>query len=608
MQEFTTEDVGSSGHQKVSAKRILKILVPEYKLMGLAMGGISISATATMAFPDAIGKMIDLLSLPLTDASMAEMQWISLSMVGIFSIGAVATAGHTAILETVGQRVGANLRKRLFSRIMSQNKSFFDKHKSGELANRLSTDVHEVAEHLVENMAKLLESSVKSISAVGAMLFLSPGLTMCTAAVAPVVLAGTMLYGKVIKKLSAKHLDALAGSTHVAAERFNGITTVLGFGQKEAEEARYGRVIDRSYKLGKKAALFEGGYLGGSYLVGNATLLGVLWLGAKMVMEGSLTAGQLTAFVMYAGHLAGCVDECSEGISGFLRAQGSGARLFALLDADDTSISGDKVLPDAYEGVVRFEDVSFSYPRCPQVKILNNLNLTLKPGELVGVTGQSGCGKSSLLSLLQRLYEPTSGRITLDGVDIRELDTKWLRSQFAVVSQEPVLFAATIRENIAYGMPSANLKQVQEAATKAQLHEFIISLPAGYDSVVGERGATMSGGQKQRLAVARALLLKPRLLVLDEITSALDVQGEQAVMHAVMHVVRQEKTTAIMSSHCCTTLSMADRTEKLEDGMLVGSNAVVEDRELPREWLRAPAGGVRMDESEPVQKQAFATN
>lgn len=556
-------------HQKVSFSKIFSILTPEWKMMSASFGAIIVSAGATMAFPNAIGRIIDLLSLSPTPDVMSQIQMISLGMVGVFSVGAVATFAHTALLEIVGQKVGADLRKKLFERLMSQEVSFFDNNRAGELANRLSTDVHEVAEHLVENVASFLEHGVKCVSAVGAMVLISPLLTLYSSTVIPAVVGGAIFYGRFIRTLSAKHLDALATSTHVATERFSGIATVFSFGQTRMESERYSHVIEKAYGLARRVAMFQSAFLGSSYFVGNAALLGVLWCGGGMVFEGTLTAGQLASFCMYAGHLAESVGEITGSASGFLRAQGSGSRLFALLDKEPWKPTGTVKLPDDFTRRIRFEGVSFSYPSSPHTSILRHLDLTIEQGELLAVTGRSGCGKSSLASLVQRLYEPTEGRITIDGVDIRDLDIDWLRSQIGSVRQEPILFAASVRENIAYGKPDATQEEIEEAAIKANVHDFIAALPQGYDTVVGERGASLSGGQKQRIAIARALLTKPKILILDEATSALDTSSERLIFESLDSLRVNHGVTIIMIAHHLSTLAASDRVIVLDEGLLV---------------------------------------
>lgn len=557
-------------HQQASLGKTLSILKPELPMMGLALAGITVSSLATMAFPEAIGQIIDLLSQPHTDQTMIQMKLISMKMIGIFSVGAVATFAHTALLEATGQKIGAQMRAKLFRKVMSQDVAFHRQNRAGELANRLSTDVHEVAEHLVENIASFLEGSVKAITAFGGMLLISPLLTSYSSFVVPAVMLGGIFYGKFIKRLSSRHLDALATSTHVAAEKFGGFSAVVLFGQVEREVQRYGDVIHRSYHLARWVAVWQGAFLGSSYFVGSATFVGVLWIGGNMVFNGVMTPGQLASFCMYAVALAESVHGVTNSISGLLRAQGSGSRLFALLEQPDPVVStGGKRLDPGYKGEIVFENVSFAYPDAPKTPVLRNLCLKVQASELVAVTGRSGCGKSSILLLLQRLYDPTEGRITVDGVDIKELDASWWRSQIGSVEQEPTLFVASIAENIAYGKPDATQAEIEDAARAANVHDAILALPRGYSTLVGERGASLSGGQKQRIAIARALLVKPRILALDEATSALDTSSEYVVLRNLSDLMRSRKVATLVVSHHLSTLAAADRVAVLDEGLLM---------------------------------------
>lgn len=289
-----------------------------------------------------------------------------------------------------------------------------------------------------------------------------------------------------------------------------------------------------------------------------------------MVYDGLLTAGQLASFCMYSVALAESVHGVTNSTSGFLRAQGSGTRLFALLEKPEPTITtGGIILEPGYKGEIIFENVSFAYPDSPKTPVLRNFCMKVQEGELLAVTGRSGCGKSSILLLLQRLYDPTEGRITLDGIDIRDLDVNWWRSQIGSVEQEPTLFVATIAENIAYGRTDVTQAEIEEAAREANVHDAILNLPHGYNTLVGERGASLSGGQKQRIAIARALIVKPRILALDEATSALDTSSEYLVLQNLSNLMRSKKVTTLVVSHHLSTLAAADRVAVLDEGLLM---------------------------------------
>jgi ABC-type multidrug transport system fused ATPase/permease subunit len=310
-----------------NASRVLSILKPEVKSLILALGALTVSTAATLQFPNAIGEIIDILSsgVPIIDSIVDDdlisdmqsttsaqleqqkfdkIQSISLQMLGFFTVGSAATFYHSTSFETIGQKIGARLRKQLFTTIIHQKVSFFDRNRAGELANRLSTDVHEVAEHLVQNISIFMSNLVRSITALGSMVVISPALTLYLTPL-PFALGGcALVFGKFIKVWSKKHLDVLAHSTHMATERFGGITTVVSFGRRQFEVTNYSNVVESAYVFARKVAIFQGALYSSSYLVGNTALLGIMVVGSTFVIDGTMTAGQLTGFCMFAGHLA----------------------------------------------------------------------------------------------------------------------------------------------------------------------------------------------------------------------------------------------------------------------------------------------------------------
>ena len=581
-----------------SVTKMLSLLYPEARSLLVALGFLTVATSATMQFPNAIGQIVDVLSSAssseVIDAVVAaassstgddgggvgvydvvgggaaastaagdlplahqhhlaaqhallreQVRSIGLQLASFFAAGAIGTFASSAIFDSTGERIGADLRKRLFANLIRRDLNFFANNRSGELANRLSTDVHEVVEHLVHNMAYFLYNAIRAIAAVASMAVISPYLTVCVSVPLPVLLGGcAAYYGGHIRHWTGRQLDVLARSTHVATERFGGISTVLSFGQRRAEERRYSDVIEASYGYARRVAIYEGAFWGSSYLVGHAALVSVLMLGSHQVLGGEISPGHLAGFCMYAIHLTDAVVELSQATGGFLRAQGSGARLFDLLEGRDDRAGGAEdstnattavedgaddgterdlaplvtnapaTLPSSYDSTVRFEGVEFSYPSHPNKSVLGETSFTLQNGEMLAITGLSGSGKSSIVSLLMRFYEPNAGRITLDGHDVRRLDVDWLRAQVGLVGQEPILFHASVYENVSYGRPDATRDEVVEACMAAGAHRFVLELPDQYDTIVGGRGANISGGQKQRLCIARALLTKPRILAL----------------------------------------------------------------------------------------------
>jgi len=364
----------------------------------------------------------------------------------------------------------------------------------------------------------------------------------------------------------------------------------LSFGQRQTTVETYSSVIEAAYGFARRVALFQGAFLGSSYLVGNGALVGVLIVGSFQVIDGNMSAGNLAGFCMYAGHLADSVIELSEATGGFLKAQGSGARLFSLLDREQSLlepavqstktmdiINAEKylglttTLPPSYNTTIRFDNVEFAYPSHPNASVLNGVSFTSTNGEMLAITGSSGVGKSSIVSLLMRFYEPTSGRIMLDGRDIRDLDVEWLRSQIGLVGQEPILFHASVFENVAYGKPNATHDEVIEACIDANAHRFILELPDQYNTIVGERGASISGGQKQRLCIARALLTKPRILALDEASSALDAPTERDFLQRLRQLLENKDnnlSAVLFVTHKKSVMQACDRVAVLSDGRI----------------------------------------
>jgi len=553
--------------KQISILELLQLLEPEKKAFGFAIGGIIVSSLATMAIPAVFGNVIDALSgiqNQGVEATMAAIQLSALQMIGITMIGSVATFVRTSVLDIIGQRVSNRLRTQLFNNLIEQEMAFFDENRSGELASRLSTDVHEVAEHLVENGSLFLTASINGIISVGFLAMISPELTAVTLAVVPTLSLGAYFYGRYVKRLSRELLHLLAQSTQVAAEKFANIRTVRSFAAEEAEKKLYKGKVDASYGLAQKMAYSEGGYMACVEFVSDSTLLLAVWLGAGMVMTGNLSVGNLASYCMYAHELGTSTTDISEGISGTLRAQGSGARVFWLLERNPKLPKGGFVPSEPLKGLIDFRDVCFRYPTRPDTKVLDNFQLTIQPGEKIGITGNSGCGKSTVGALVQHFYEPDQGAVLIDGRDIGEYDSKWLANQIAVVSQEPTLFATSIAENIAYGRPHATMEDIEWAATQAHIHDFINSLPDQYQTYCGERGVSLSGGQKQRIAIARALLKNPQILILDEAISALDGENSQLVLEALSNLVVGR--TTIVIAHHAKQLEQTDRVCVVDQG------------------------------------------
>jgi ATP-binding cassette subfamily B protein len=361
--------------------------------------------------------------------------------------------------------------------------------------------------------------------------------------------------------------DALAQSTAIAEESISGVRTVRAFANEDAELARYGSAVEHAYQLAARRALAYGGFQGVAGFAGYAAIAVVVWFGGRMVVAGDMSLGDLTAYLLYTLTVAMSLGALAGLYGDFMRAAGASERVFALLDRS-RGVEGQGGEPvGTVQGRVGFEEVGFAYPTRTDVPVLDGVSLEVSAGEVVALVGPSGAGKSTMAALLLRFYEPTSGQITLDGRPLSSLDPLQIRKCVGIVSQEPILFASSVAENIRYGRPDATDEQVRAAARAANAEGFIDDFPEGFDTLVGERGVRLSGGQKQRVAIARALLEDPAILVLDEATSALDAENEHLVQEALDRLMRGRTTFVI--AHRLSTIQGADRVVVLDGGKVV---------------------------------------
>eukprot|EP00163_Fabomonas_tropica_P018687 TRINITY_DN3306_c3_g1_i5.p1 TRINITY_DN3306_c3_g1~~TRINITY_DN3306_c3_g1_i5.p1 ORF type:complete len:417 (-),score=70.05 TRINITY_DN3306_c3_g1_i5:1009-2259(-) len=382
----------------------------------------------------------------------------------------------------------------------------------------------------------------------------------------PIVGIGAVQYGKVIKKLRKKFQDELAKASTTAEEVISNIRTVRSFANESLSQDKYARDIDGSYQQGAKMALASGVFVGAVGLFAQSAIGLVLWYGGTLVLSGRLTPGVLTSFLLYTMTVAMAFAFLTSLYGDFMSAVGASKRLFELVDRQPEipCQGGERI--EKFTGHVALQHVGFSYPSRPDNVVLKDISLDLKPGTVTALVGPSGGGKSTIVGLIERFYEPSHGSVTFDGHDLRSLDPSWVRSQIGFVSQEPVLFAGTIRDNIAYGSTDASLEQIQAAAVQANAHDFITEFAEGYDTAVGERGVRLSGGQKQRIAIARALVVNPGLLLLDEATSALDSESEYLVQQAIDRAMKDR--TVLVVAHRLSTVRTAQQVAVLKDGLV----------------------------------------
>lgn len=548
---------------KAGIRRLFSLAATERPALILGLIALAISAAGSLAAPYLIRQMIDGLT---QGGGRDVVDRMALTLLGVFAISGLFTALRSYAFSVAGERVVARLRADLYAALMQQEVAFFDERRTGELTSRLASDTTVLQNAVTTNISMLLRFGSMGAGALAILVWTSWQLTLVMLAIVPVVAVGMIFYGRMLRALSRKVQDAAARASEVAEETLAGIRTVRAFAAERAETARYGEAINDAFSMARQRAKLGATFQGVAGFAAYAAIAAVLWVGGVLTVKGEMTFGALTSFLLYTLTVAFSIGALSGVYEDLMKAVGASERVFQLLDRKPEVVSGEERL-ERVQGKLELSNLSFSYPSRADVKVLQHVDLTLRPGEVVALVGPSGGGKSTVASLLSRFYDPLEGKVSLDGHDYRTLDTEWLRKQVGVVSQEPVLFATTILENIRYGRRDASREEVEAAAKAAHIHDFVMSLPTGYDTLVGERGVRLSGGQKQRVAIARALLKDPRILVLDEATSALDAESEHLVQDA-LKVLMKGRTTLVIA-HRLSTVREADRVVVIDQGRVV---------------------------------------
>eukprot|EP00475_Leptophrys_vorax_P015304 TRINITY_DN21672_c0_g1_i1.p1 TRINITY_DN21672_c0_g1~~TRINITY_DN21672_c0_g1_i1.p1 ORF type:complete len:708 (+),score=183.27 TRINITY_DN21672_c0_g1_i1:19-2142(+) len=578
-------DSSSHSRPKVSNSqgicRLIRQAGPEKWLILLATFSLLLNSLANLAIPRYFGIVVDAIgkSQPTVDASGAvtapalsqdqlknDLKVAVLELVVIVVVGSIAGFAQNFLYSLSGERMVARVRKRLFRALLEQEVAMFDVTRTGELTNRLSSDTTVLKDAITQNIASLVSNIAIVLGGLIYLFYTSWSLTLIMLAVAPLVGIGGRVYGKYVRETSKKNQDALAAASEVAEETFGNIRTVRSFSQEYHQLDLYSGKIQETYDMGAYLAMLSGLFMGFFWFVGYGSVIIVMWVGARMVVQGQLTVGVLTSFLLYTITIAAGLGGISGVYGSFMQAVGATSRVFEYIDRDSSipSSGGDFILPENVKGEIIFRDVSFWYPSRPDAKVLNDMNMTFQAGKITALVGPSGGGKSTTISLIERFYDPVSGVITLDGKDIRAIDPRSVHAHISLVSQEPVLFATSIKENIAYGFENVSQDNIEKAAKLANAHDFISQFPEGYDTLVGERGVKLSGGQKQRIAIARAILLDPRVLLLDEATSALDSESEHLVQEALERVMANR--TVIVVAHRLSTIKDADCVAVISGG------------------------------------------
>ncbi|MBD8556201.1 ATP-binding cassette domain-containing protein [Rhizobium sp. CFBP 8762] len=552
-----------------SVRPLAKVLPYIARYRGLVTGALiclTLAAITTLVLPLAVRRMVDH-GFSSSDAGFINTYFGMLMVLAVLL--ALASAGRYYFVITLGERIVSDLRRDVFNHVTRLSPAFFDVTQSGEIVSRLTADTTQIKSAVGATASVALRNMILCIGAIGMMVITSPKLSSMVLAAIPIIVFPLVAFGRSVRRRSREAQDTLAAASAFAGESISATRTVQAFNGEEAARARYAASVESAYEAARAAVRARSFLTGIAIMMIFGSVVAVLWFGAQDVLAGAMTAGTLGQFLLYSVFAAGSLGALSEVWGELSQAAGATERLGELLDEQPQirTPANPATLPQPPLGEVAFDSVSFAYPSAPDTQSLKGLSFTVAKGETVAIVGPSGAGKSTIFSLLLRFYDPLSGSVMVDGVDARSVDPKALRERFAIVPQDVSMFAASIRDNIAFGAPDATLEQVQAAAVAAQADEFINRLDQGYDSQVGERGVMLSGGQRQRIAIARAILKNAPVLLLDEATSALDAQSETLVQKALDGLMRQH--TTIVIAHRLATVLKADRILVMDQGRII---------------------------------------
>jgi len=550
-------------------KPLLSLLpyVARYRWQAIAaLMALVIAAVTTLLVPIAVRRMIDF-GFSRESANLIDSYFAV--MIVIVAVLALASASRFYLVTTLGERIVADLREGVFGHLVSLSLAYFDEAKTGELVSRLTADTTQIKAAVGASVSIALRNSVLFIGAATMMVVTSPRLSAFVLAAIPVIVLPLYGFGRAVRRRSRWAQDTLADATAYASEIIGAVRVLQAFTNEAVAKNRFGAAVERAFRAAQDSIKARAILTAIAIFLVFASVVVVLWVGAQDVLTGRMSAGRLSQFVLYAVFAAAGLGQLSEVWGELSQASGAAERLFEILNLRPAIVPPLRpiALPEPPRGEVAFVDVRFSYPARSASSALGGVSFVVRQGERVAIVGPSGAGKSTIFHLILRYYDPSSGVAKFDGVPLVDVDPLALRRRIALVPQEAIVFAASIRDNIRFGRPEASDPEVERAAELAHALEFISLLPEKFDTTVGERGVTLSGGERQRIAIARAILRGAPLLLLDEATSALDAESETLVRDALGRLM-QGRTTLVIAHRLATVLS-CDRILVMEAGRIV---------------------------------------
>jgi ATP-binding cassette subfamily B protein len=552
-----------------SARPLLALVpfIARYRASAIgALVALIVASLATLAVPIAVRRMID---FGFSEDRVGLIDQYFSVMILVAAVLAAASAARYYLVTTIGERVVADIRANVFAHLTALSPSFFDSARTGELISRLTADTTQIKAAVGTSISVALRNLVLFIGSALMMVITSPRLSFFVIVAIPIIVLPLVAFGRMVRRRSRTAQDSLAEASAYATELIGAMRILQAFTNEKLATNRFTTAVNRAYSAALHSTRARAWLTAVVIFLVFSSVVVILWVGAQDVLTHRITPGRLSQFVLYAVFAAGALGELSQVFGEISQAAGAAERLNELLGVPPaiTAPAHPAPFPAHCTGEVAFDRVRFSYPAREETPALDGISFHIRPGEKVAIVGPSGAGKSTIFHLILRFYDPDSGAVTLDGVRLADADPQALRSHLALVPQDPVVFAASVAENIRFGRPEASDAEIERAAELAAASDFIARLPQGFDTQVGERGATLSGGERQRIAIARAILRQAPLLLLDEATSSLDAASETLVQTALAHLM-QDRTTLVIAHRLATVLS-CDRILVLDHGRIV---------------------------------------
>ena len=542
--------------------RLFRFVKPQQLAFGIGLSFLVLSSLTTLIFPMLMGDLLD----SATSGTLDNINRLGLILLAVFFANAIFSYFRIYLFAIVTEKTLALLRQTTYSHLIKLPMVFFSSRRVGELNSRISADIALLQETFTSTLAQFIRQVITIFGGITLLTVISPRLTLFMLAFVPVVAVIARVFGTFIRKLSKKTQDKVAESNTIVEETLQAIANVKAFANEAFEIFRYKKKTNEVIDVALKGAKYRGLFVSFIFFALFGSIVGVIWYGVYLVNQGEgMTSGDLFKFVLYTVFIAGSISGMADLYSQLQKAIGATENLLDILDEgpEPIDLTAGKASP-CCTGEVIFDKVSFSYPTRQDVPVLKNISFRVSQGEQVALVGSSGAGKSTITALLLRFYDPTSGKILIDGKNIMEYNLTELRGNMAIVPQEVMLFGGSIRENIEYGKPGASEEEIIEAARQANAWEFIERFPDKLNTLVGERGVQLSGGQRQRIAIARAILNDPAILILDEATSSLDSESERLVQGALQKLMKGR--TSIIIAHRLSTIHTADNIIVIDKG------------------------------------------